>query len=169
VCVYRPVNVFAYVHAFVFVCMCCRFFPLYGHFLIPDPHVCMPTLAQTYMHTCIHTYMRCRFCGRHGPRTILELLAKRGYKIDMFSQFGEQEKEVCSMQPEAMISVVCLSLFFSLSLSLSLSVLFFLSAFLPVCACDRFNMQAKHCFSGLCSWTVYVFVCLDCPCFRLLV
>ncbi len=153
---YRPVNVFAYVHAFVFVCMFGRFFPLYGHVLIPDPHVRMPTFVQTYMHTCIHTYIPHRFCGRHGPRTILELLTKRGYKIDMFSTFPE-EKEVCALRPEAIILVVSLSLSLSLSfchfvslslslplslisslslsLSLSLSHSLFLSLCLPLPAC----------------------------------
>jgi hypothetical protein len=35
-----------------------------------------------------------RYCGRRGARTIIEIDAVQGYKIDMFSQFGDQEKDV---------------------------------------------------------------------------
>jgi hypothetical protein len=35
-----------------------------------------------------------RYCGRRGARTIIEIDAVRGYKIDLFSHYGEQEKEV---------------------------------------------------------------------------
>ena len=51
-----------------------------------------------------------RFCGRTGARTIFQIEAMTGYKIDAFSHFGEKEKEVL-FPPLSKFEVVSFSQF----------------------------------------------------------
>jgi hypothetical protein len=46
-----------------------------------------------------------RFCGKTGPRTVFTIDAKCGYKIELFSFFGEEEGEVL-FPPLALLAVM---------------------------------------------------------------